>query len=131
MGKESKKREEKDKSEKSKKDHKHKSKHHSKDKEKDKERSKKHEHSAKEKLSLDGKDHISADDFFAKSLEFRVWLKIAKGTYFEDLISKEAHKIFEKEFVKDYNKGKLSSMYYDGKQTKISVDIFYKFAVRN
>ena len=102
MGKDSKKKhsKEKDKSEKSKKDHKHKSKHHDRDKGEDKQ------------SKID--NPISIDDFFHKSEEFRVWLKISKGMYFEDLTSKDARKLFEKDFVKDFNKGKLNKMYYDG-----------------
>lgn len=116
MGKDSNKKDsrDKEKSEKSKKEHKYKSKHHDKDKDRYKDKSNKSDRKEKDNKASDGKDHISVDDFFTKSLEFRVWLKLGKGTYFEDLTSKEAHKIFEKEFTKDYNKGKLSAMYYDG-----------------
>jgi hypothetical protein len=104
MGKDSKKHsKDKDREEKSKKDHKHKSKHHDKDK----------HHSSGERREVT--EPISEEDFFNKSEEFRVWLKLSKGLYFEDLTSKDARKIFDKDFVKDYNKGKLSAMYYEGK----------------
>jgi hypothetical protein len=109
MGKESKKHsKEKDREEKSKKDHKHKSKHHEKDK----------HHSSSSSSSGERREvttPITEEDFFNKSEEFRVWLKLSKGQYFEDLSSKDARKVFEKDFVKDYNKGKLSAMYYEGK----------------
>lgn len=110
MGKDSKKKHSKDKDsgEKSKKDHKHKSKDH--DRERKSSSGDKESKSERPKVKP-----ISEDEFFTKSEEFRVWLKLSKNVYFEDLSSKEAHKIFEKEFVKDYNKGKLTAMYYDGK----------------
>lgn len=109
MGKDSKKKHSSDKEdrEKSKKDHKHKSKDHNRDK---KETKREKESSSSRPSVLP----ISIDEFFTKSEEFRVWLKLSKNTFFEDLTSKDARKIFEKDFVKDYNKGKLQSMYYDG-----------------
>jgi len=116
MGKDSKKKHSKDKdsSEKSRKEHKHKSKDH------DRER----KSSSKDNDSK--ADHsnikpITSDDFFTKSEEFRVWLKLSENVFFEDLTSKEARKMFDKEFVKDYNKGKLTSMYYDGKNVMCGV----------
>lgn len=110
MGKDSKKKHSKDKDsgEKSKKEHKHKSKDH----DKDRKSSSRDKDSSSVRLNV---VPISEDEFFTKNEEFRVWLKLSKNIYFEDLTSKEAHKIFEKEFVKDYNKGKLTPMYYDGK----------------
>jgi ABC-type Zn2+ transport system substrate-binding protein/surface adhesin len=109
MGKDNKKHsKESEKSHKHKKDHKHQSKH------SDKGRS---DNKDSERRRVDAP--ITEDDFFNKSEEFRVWLKLAKNEYFEDLSSKEARKLFEKEFMKDFNKGKLSSMYYDGKRVKL------------
>jgi hypothetical protein len=61
-----------------------------------------------------GPDKISLDDYFSKSQEFRVWLKVSKGRYFEDLSSDEAHKLFSKDFVPAFNKGSLPEMYYSG-----------------
>lgn len=109
MGKDSKKNHSKDKdsSEKSKKEHKHKSKDH----DREKKSSSKDRDTKSEILNI---SPISSDDFFTKSEEFRVWLKLSENVFFEDLTSKEARKLFDKEFVKDYNKGKLTSMYYDG-----------------
>lgn len=116
MGKDSKKKHSKDKDsgEKSRKEHKHKSKDH------DRER----KSSSKDKDSKTEHPNIkpiSSDDFFTKSEEFRVWLKLSQNVFFEDLTSKEARKMFDKEFVKDYNKGKLTSMYYDGKNVMYGV----------
>ncbi len=116
MGKDSKKKHSKDKDsgEKSRKEHKHKSKDHDRErKSSSKDKDSKTEHS--------NINPISSDDFFTKSEEFRVWLKLSQNVFFEDLTSKEARKIFDKEFVKDYNKGKLTSMYYDGKKVKYGV----------
>jgi hypothetical protein len=56
---------------------------------------------------------ISKDDYFAKSNEFAKWLKEEKGKYFSDLSSESARDIFLK-FVKQWNKGKLPSQYYEG-----------------
>jgi hypothetical protein len=122
----------------SKKSHSHKSEKSSKDKKEDKKDHKEHKHSSRKEEKKDKKEHkhkddkerdnkerdggevddgrpkISVDDYFTKSEEFRVWLKLAKGEFFEDLSSKDARKIFEKDFVKDFNKGRLSAMFYDG-----------------
>lgn len=56
---------------------------------------------------------ISKDDYFAKNNEFATWLKEEKGKYFSDLSSESAHDLFLK-FVKQWNKGKLPSQYYEG-----------------
>mmetsp|Transcript_16906 Transcript_16906/g.37559 ORF Transcript_16906/g.37559 Transcript_16906/m.37559 type:complete len:172 (-) Transcript_16906:3554-4069(-) len=80
------------------------------------EKERKHSKGDHERGKDDGDDRpkITVDDYFTKSEEFRVWLKLTKGSYFEDLTSKDARKIFEKDFVKDFNKGRLSAMFYDG-----------------
>jgi len=56
---------------------------------------------------------ISKDDYFAKNNEFATWLKEEKGKYFSDLSSESARDLFLK-FVKQWNKGKLPSQYYEG-----------------
>ncbi|CAM0946604.1 unnamed protein product [Alopecurus aequalis] len=90
------------------------------DRGKDKERDSKERHSkGKEKSKRKDKDvvtgftEISKDDYFAKSNEFATWLKEEKGKYFSDLSSESARDIFLK-FVKQWNKGKLPSQYYEG-----------------
>ncbi|XP_051194718.1 uncharacterized protein [Lolium perenne] len=88
------------------------------DRGKDKERDSKEKRSKeKEKSKRKDKDpdfkEISKDDYFAKSNEFAKWLKEEKGKYFSDLSSESARDIFLK-FVKQWNKGKLPSQYYEG-----------------
>ncbi|PNT65981.1 hypothetical protein BRADI_3g05247v3 [Brachypodium distachyon] len=88
------------------------------DKGKDKERDSKERRSKeKEKSKQKDKDaafkEISKDDYFAKSNEFATWLKEEKGKYFSDLSSESARDMFVK-FVKEWNKGKLPSQYYEG-----------------
>jgi len=56
---------------------------------------------------------ITEEDYYNKSEEFRVWLKLCRDLYFEDLSTVEAKALFEK-FSKAFNKGRLSAMYYDG-----------------
>jgi len=51
---------------------------------------------------------ITEDDYFARNSEFRLWLQEERKTYFDDLTSDEAHRLFEK-FVKKWNDGKLRS----------------------
>jgi hypothetical protein len=55
---------------------------------------------------------ISADDYFLRSIDFRVWCKLFRKTPFESLDSDKAREIFAAEFVKDYNKGRLPDMFY-------------------
>ena len=57
-------------------------------------------------------DTISDEDYYSKSMEFRVWLKIEKNISFEELDTEAAKDIFCTKFVKNYNKGKLLKMYY-------------------
>ena len=57
---------------------------------------------------------ITEDDYYNKSEEFRVWLKLCRdGLFFEDLTTVEAKDLFQK-FSKAFNKGRLPPMYYDG-----------------
>ncbi|KAM3241062.1 hypothetical protein ACQJBY_054227 [Aegilops geniculata] len=91
------------------------------DRGKDKERDSKERRSKeKEKSKRKDKDadikEISKDDYFAKNNEFATWLKEEKGKYFSDLSSESARDIFLK-FVKQWNKGKLPSHYYEGIST--------------
>jgi hypothetical protein len=58
-------------------------------------------------------DDISAEDYFAKSIEFAMWLKEAKGLFFSNLSSEETHKLFAA-FVEVWNAGRLSAKYYQG-----------------
>ncbi|KAA1069294.1 hypothetical protein PGT21_019880 [Puccinia graminis f. sp. tritici] len=55
---------------------------------------------------------ISKDDFFLKSLEFKVWLKNDKNKFIDQLDSHKSKKYFEK-FVRYWNKGKLDEDYYN------------------
>ena len=58
---------------------------------------------------------LGADDFFSKADEFRVWLKVVRGTPFETLTSSTgARQIFETEFCKAYNDNRLADMFYVG-----------------
>ncbi|KAG2656302.1 style cell-cycle inhibitor 1-A-like [Panicum virgatum] len=87
------------------------------DRDKGKERDSKERHSKEEKSKRKDKDavikEISKDDYFAKNNEFATWLKEEKGKYFSDLSSESARDLFLK-FVKQWNKGKLPSQYYEG-----------------
>ncbi|KAJ0980811.1 hypothetical protein J5N97_009066 [Dioscorea zingiberensis] len=56
---------------------------------------------------------LSKDDYFAKNNEFSTWLKEEKGVYFSDLSSEQARDQFSS-FIKDWNKHKLESRYYEG-----------------
>lgn len=58
-------------------------------------------------------DDISAEDYFAKSIEFAMWLKEAKGLFFSNLSSEETRKLFAA-FVEVWNAGRLSAKYYQG-----------------
>ena len=58
---------------------------------------------------------LGADDFFSKADEYRVWLKLVRGTPFEKLSSSnDARQIFETEFCKAYNDNILADMFYTG-----------------
>ncbi|CAI9260240.1 unnamed protein product [Lactuca saligna] len=76
--------------------HKHKSKHH------------KHE-----RRVISNFKELSDADYFSKNNEFATWLKDEKDMFFSDLSSESARKLFA-EFIKDWNKQKLDSKYYDG-----------------
>ncbi|KAF9357430.1 hypothetical protein BGX26_003714 [Mortierella sp. AD094] len=59
---------------------------------------------------------ISEDDYFAKSAEFRLWLRQAKKKYFEDLSADDARRYFKK-FVRAWNDFDLDESYYKGIRT--------------
>eukprot|EP01036_Dinobryon_divergens_P039691 gene39691-52367_t len=61
----------------------------------------------------DGINPITEDDYFIKSEEYRVWLKLVEKCSFETLSSEEAHDRFSK-FVENWNEGKLAEMFYTG-----------------
>lgn len=113
---------------KDKKDH-HKSsrsKHHKKDRENESRHS--HKKRSKDKhRDSEGKEHdkthdkhqsnvvqIGEDDYFLKNEEFRVWLHIKKSITFESLTTVQARDLFTGDFCKDWNRGRLASMFYDG-----------------
>lgn len=56
---------------------------------------------------------ITEDDYFAKSTEFRLWLRQSKKKYFEDLSSDDARRYFKK-FVRAWNDFELDESYYKG-----------------
>ncbi|XP_059316869.1 style cell-cycle inhibitor 1-A [Lycium ferocissimum] len=98
-----------EKKDKSRKD-KHKS-HKSKEKESgEKHKSKSHKHKDKSKIKF---EELSKDDYFSKNNEFSTWLKDKKKLFFSDLSSEAARDLFS-DFVKEWNKGKLDSQYYEG-----------------
>lgn len=45
-------------------------------------------------------------DYFAKNVEFSLWLKEQKGLFFSDLKSDQAHELF-KGFARSWNRGSL------------------------
>ncbi|KAI8058524.1 hypothetical protein BDF22DRAFT_739937 [Syncephalis plumigaleata] len=65
------------------------------------------------KLEKLGANAITNKDYFAKSTEFRVWLREKKKRYLEDLKSSDARGYFKK-FIKAWNSGKLDDKYYSG-----------------
>ncbi|PWA76751.1 hypothetical protein CTI12_AA229910 [Artemisia annua] len=78
--------------------------------EKSKHKSKHHKHDRRE---ISNFKELSDADYFLKNNEFSTWLKDEKDTFFSDLSSESARKLFSK-FVKRWNDKKLDSKYYDG-----------------
>ncbi|KIM31699.1 hypothetical protein M408DRAFT_317970 [Serendipita vermifera MAFF 305830] len=75
-----------------------------------------------------GVEEISEKDFFLKNDEFQRWLKEEKDKYFTELSGDKARSYFRK-FVKSWNKGRLSSKYYQGAvQETASSSTSYKWA---
>jgi hypothetical protein len=58
-------------------------------------------------------NEISSEDYFTKSEEFRVWLKLSKHRSFEEMDTNEAQELFL-EFCDLWNSQRLPEMYYDG-----------------
>ena len=56
---------------------------------------------------------ITVDEYFVKSVEFALWLKEERGTFFSSLTSEQSHELFT-EFVEVWNAGRLSEKYYAG-----------------
>ncbi|KAG0011506.1 hypothetical protein BGZ81_002143, partial [Podila clonocystis] len=56
---------------------------------------------------------ISEDDYYAKSTEFRLWLRRSKKKYFEEMTADETRRYFKK-FVKAWNNFDLDESYYKG-----------------
>ncbi|KAL4140106.1 hypothetical protein PRNP1_015181 [Phytophthora ramorum] len=61
-----------------------------------------------------GTNKISEEDYFLRQTEFRVWLAQTKGKYVDDLSTDEATELFTDQFAKKWNRGKLSTMFYEG-----------------
>lgn len=55
---------------------------------------------------------LTADDFFLKSEHFRVWCALIKKISFETLSSDEAHKLFDREFCRQFNRRELPDTFY-------------------
>jgi hypothetical protein len=65
-------------------------------------------------------DPITEEDYFAKSQEFRIWLRQYHHPSFEALSSKEAHHIFVDLFLPAYNAGSLPPYFYTGTTIAVS-----------
>ncbi|XP_076939982.1 uncharacterized protein LOC143609019 [Bidens hawaiensis] len=72
-----------------------------------------HKHHKRDCREISNFKEISDADYFLKNNEFATWLKDERGTFFSDLSSESARKLFTK-FVKYWNNKKLDSKYYDG-----------------
>ncbi|KAJ1970544.1 hypothetical protein H4R35_005803, partial [Dimargaris xerosporica] len=59
---------------------------------------------------------LTADDYYNKNTEFRVWLLRKKKLYFDELSSRDNRRYF-KDFVTRWNQGTLSARYYRGMTT--------------
>ncbi|RQM16146.1 hypothetical protein DD237_004591 [Peronospora effusa] len=57
---------------------------------------------------------ITEEDYFQRQTEFRVWLTQTKNKYVDDLSTTEALHLFNAEFAKKWNRGKLATMFYTG-----------------
>ena len=56
---------------------------------------------------------ITTEEYFVKSVEFALWLKEERDTFFSSLNSEQSHELFN-EFVEVWNAGGLSEKYYAG-----------------
>ncbi|CAI5722564.1 unnamed protein product [Peronospora destructor] len=57
---------------------------------------------------------ITEKDYFQRQTEFRVWLTQTKNKYIDDLLTTEALHLFNAEFAKKWNRGKLATVFYKG-----------------
>ncbi|KAM0040212.1 putative style cell-cycle inhibitor 1 [Helianthus debilis subsp. tardiflorus] len=73
----------------------------------------KHKRHKRDRPEISNFKELSDADYFLKNNEFATWLKDKRDTFFSDLSSESARKLFS-EFVKAWNKKKLDSRYYDG-----------------
>ncbi|KAF5766563.1 hypothetical protein HanRHA438_Chr15g0728991 [Helianthus annuus] len=73
----------------------------------------KHKRHKRDRPEISNFKELSDADYFLKNNEFATWLKDERDTFFSDLSSESARKLFS-EFVKAWNKKKLDSRYYDG-----------------
>ena len=64
--------------------------------------------------SIPPNQRIGRDDYFLKSNEYIAWLSERKGILFSELGSDEAHRVFEVDFVREWNSGGLRPAYYAG-----------------
>ncbi|CAI5729910.1 unnamed protein product [Peronospora effusa] len=53
---------------------------------------------------------ITEEDYFQRQTEFRVWLTQTKNKYVDDLSTTEALHLFNAEFAKKWNRGKLATI---------------------
>ncbi|GAB4815831.1 hypothetical protein N2152v2_002877 [Parachlorella kessleri] len=72
---------------------------------------------------------ITSDDYFARNPEFSVWLRDTRHTYFSELSSDDAHKLFE-DFVKAWNAGKLASKFYTGTAARATQRTGFKWSIK-
>ncbi|KAG0012489.1 hypothetical protein BGZ81_001562 [Podila clonocystis] len=56
---------------------------------------------------------IAEDDYYTKSTEFRLWLRLSMKKYFEEMTADETRRYFKK-FVKAWNNFHLDESYYKG-----------------
>ncbi|KAI9919502.1 hypothetical protein PsorP6_017428 [Peronosclerospora sorghi] len=87
-----------------------KSSHRSEDKRLSRHKSSKHDKSKRPK----GVKKITNEDYFLRQTEFRVWLAQTKSKYVDDLSTEEATELFNVDFAKKWNRGKLHKMFYEG-----------------
>ncbi|KAG1694429.1 hypothetical protein DVH05_021509 [Phytophthora capsici] len=79
------------------------------------ERSSRHKsHKSHDSKLPKGVKKITDEDYFLRQTEFRVWLAQTKNKYVDDLSTDEATELFTHEFARKWNRGKLSSMFYEG-----------------
>ncbi|XP_030471597.2 style cell-cycle inhibitor 1 [Syzygium oleosum] len=70
-------------------------------------------HKRKDRHTKHDFPELSSDDYFLKNNEFATWLKEERDIFFSDLSAESARELFS-EFIKEWNRGKLESRYYEG-----------------